>query len=112
MLSRFSSQLRFISAVRPVIPKFQPLRFYSVARPDAEKRILKVVSSFDKIQDPKKVTPTSTFANDLGLDSLDAVEVVMAIEEEFSIQIPDKDADEITSVGDAISYITKNPEAK
>lgn len=44
-----------------------------------------------------QITPTAHFANDLGLDSLDAVEVVMAIEEEFSIEIPDKDADAIHS---------------
>jgi NADH dehydrogenase (ubiquinone) 1 alpha/beta subcomplex 1, acyl-carrier protein len=46
----------------------------------------------------------------LGLDSLDTVEVVMAIEEEFSIEIPDKDADEIRTVGDAIKYIYEAPE--
>jgi len=46
----------------------------------------------------------------LGLDSLDTVEVVMAIEEEFSIEIPDKDADEIRTVGDAIKYISEAPE--
>ena len=48
--------------------------------------------------------------NDLGLDSLDSVEVVMAIEEEFSVEIPDKDADEIRTVGDAIKYISELPE--
>lgn len=45
----------------------------------------------------KQIKPTAHFANDLGLDSLDTVEVVMAIEEEFSIEIPDKDADAIHS---------------
>ena len=48
--------------------------------------------------------------NDLGLDSLDSVEVVMAIEEEFSVEIPDKDADEIRTVGDAVKYISELPE--
>ncbi|KAJ1949863.1 mitochondrial acyl carrier protein, partial [Dispira parvispora] len=51
------------------------------------------------------LTPTSDFAKDLGLDSLDIVEVVMAIEEEFTVEIPDKDADEIRTVGQAIDYI-------
>jgi acyl carrier protein len=51
----------------------------------------------EQVQDPTKVTSTAHFANDLGLDSLDTVEVVMAIEEEFSIEIPDKDADTIHS---------------
>ena len=46
----------------------------------------------------------------MGLDSLDTVEVVMAIEEEFSIEIPDKDADEIRTVGDAIKYISESKE--
>jgi NADH dehydrogenase (ubiquinone) 1 alpha/beta subcomplex 1 len=50
-----------------------------------------------QVQDPSKITSTAHFANDLGLDSLDTVEVVMAIEEEFSIEIPDKDADTIHS---------------
>jgi acyl carrier protein len=57
-----------------------------------------------------EISGTSHFTNDLGLDSLDTVEVVMAIEEEFSIEIPDKDADEIRTVGDAIEYIFDLPE--
>lgn len=47
---------------------------------------------------PPQLTPTSTFTSDLGLDSLDAVEVVMAIEEEFAIEIPDAEADAINTV--------------
>jgi acyl carrier protein len=46
----------------------------------------------------QQLSPTATFTSDLGLDSLDAVEVVMAIEEEFGIEIPDAEADEITTV--------------
>lgn len=52
----------------------------------------------------KQLSPTSSFTTDLGLDSLDAVEVVMAIEEEFAIEIPDEDADAITSVGQGESW--------
>jgi NADH dehydrogenase (ubiquinone) 1 alpha/beta subcomplex 1 len=59
-----------------------------------------------------QVTPESKFADDLGLDSLDAVEVVMAIEDEFAIEIPDAEADKIASVGDAVEYITSHPMAK
>jgi acyl carrier protein len=51
-----------------------------------------------------QLSPTSSFTKDLGLDSLDAVEVVMAIEEEFAIEIPDEDADAITSVGQGESF--------
>ena len=57
-----------------------------------------------------QVATSSKFVEDLGLDSLDAVEVVMAIEEEFSIEIPDEEADNITPVQQAIDYIAKSPE--
>lgn len=55
----------------------------------------------------QQLSPTASFTQDLGLDSLDAVEVVMAIEEEFAIEIPDEEADAIESVGQAIEYIAK-----
>ena len=53
----------------------------------------------------EEVTPEASFVDDLGADSLDTVELVMALEEEFSIEIPDEDAEKITTVGDAIKYI-------
>ncbi len=52
-----------------------------------------------------QVTDNAKFVEDLGADSLDTVELVMALEEEFSLEIPDTDAEKIRSVGDAISYI-------
>lgn len=54
---------------------------------------------------PEEITPTASFIDDLGADSLDTVELVMAFEEEFAIEIPDEDAEKITTVGDAIKYI-------
>jgi len=54
---------------------------------------------------PEEVTPEASFIDDLGADSLDTVELVMALEEEFGIEIPDEDAEKITTVGDAIKYI-------
>jgi acyl carrier protein len=54
------------------------------------------------------VTPQAKFIEDLGADSLDTVELVMAFEEEFDLEIPDEDAEKITTVGDAISYIKEN----
>lgn len=59
-----------------------------------------------------QVTPTAHFQKDLGLDSLDTVEVVMAFEEEFGVEIPDAEADKILSTSDAISYIAAHPQAK
>lgn len=58
------------------------------------------------------MSPTAHFTKDLGLDSLDAVEVVMALEEEFAIEIPDAEADKILSVDDAVTYIAAHPHAK
>ncbi len=52
-----------------------------------------------------KVTPDSTFIDDLGADSLDIVELIMAFEEEFSIDIPDEDAEKITAVKNVLEYI-------
>ena len=57
-----------------------------------------------------QVTEQAKFVEDLGADSLDTVELVMALEEEFSIEIPDEDAEKITSVGDAIKYINEHAE--
>ena len=55
--------------------------------------------------DAAEVTPNAHFVNDLGADSLDTVELVMALEEEFDMEIPDEDAEKIKTVGDAINYI-------
>ena len=55
-----------------------------------------------------EVNPNAKFIEDLGADSLDTVELVMAFEEEFDLEIPDEDAEKITTVGDAISYIKEN----
>jgi acyl carrier protein len=58
--------------------------------------------------DEGEVTPTASFVDDLGADSLDTVELVMAFEEAFSIEIPDEDAEKITTVKDAVGYIEKH----
>ncbi|KAF9923603.1 hypothetical protein FBU30_006379 [Linnemannia zychae] len=81
-----------------------------LARTDIEKRVLDILAGFNKV-DSNKISLKANFNNDLGLDSLDTVEVVMAIEEEFSIEIPDKDADEIKSAEQAVEYISKRDDA-
>jgi len=55
--------------------------------------------------EPDKVTPEASFVEDLGADSLDTVELVMAFEEEFGMEIPDEEAEKLQTVGDAIKYI-------
>lgn len=57
--------------------------------------------------DADQVTPSASFTDDLGADSLDVVELVMAFEEEFGIEIPDEDAEKIAKVEDAVAYIEK-----
>ena len=61
---------------------------------------------------PEEVVPEASFVDDLGADSLDTVELVMALEEEFGIEIPDEDAEKIQTVGDAIRYIEEKSGAK
>ncbi|KAI4241607.1 MAG: hypothetical protein L6R40_004439 [Gallowayella cf. fulva] len=94
----------------------QSARWYSapagLSKPEVEGRIMDLLKGFDKVTDQKKISGTSHFSNDLGLDSLDTVEVVMAIEEEFSIEIPDKEADAINSIDKAVEYILAQPDGK
>ena len=78
---------------------------------EVTERIMTVVKKFDQVY-AEKVTPETKFATDLGLDSLDIVEVVMAIEDEFAIEIPDQEADKISSIADAVAYISTHPMAK
>ena len=54
---------------------------------------------------PEQVTQTASFIEDLGADSLDTVELVMAFEEEFSVDVPDEDAEKLQTVGDVVKYI-------
>jgi len=72
------------------------------------------VSTFDRVKkvvveqldvNEDEVTPAASFVEDLGADSLDVVELVMGLEEEFEIDIPDEDAEKIATVGDAVAYI-------
>ena len=84
----------------------------SLLSPDEiQKRVVSVVKNFEKV-DAGKVNEKSHFANDLGLDSLDAVELILAVEEEFSIEIPDEASNGLASVPDVISYLATHPNLK
>jgi len=74
-------------------------------------RVIEVIKNFEKVVE-SKVSPAAKFKEDLDLDSLDAVEVVMALEEEFCIEIPDSEADKILSIPDAVAYLSAHPMAK
>lgn len=77
---------------------------------EIESRLKKIISKELGVEE-EKITPEAKFADDLGADSLDTVELIMCIEEEFSCEIPDEDAEKIVSVGDALRYIeTRQPE--
>jgi acyl carrier protein len=74
----------------------------------AEKSIVEKVKEIIVEQlgvNPEQVTPQASFIEDLGADSLDIVELVMAFEEEFSVEVPDEDAEKLQTVGDVIKYI-------
>ncbi len=61
---------------------------------------------------PEEVNPQASFIDDLGADSLDTVELIMALEEEFGVEIPDEDAEKMATVGDAIKYIENKAPSK
>jgi acyl carrier protein len=76
---------------------------------DTFDRVKKVI--VDQLSvDEAEVTPEASFTTDLGADSLDTVELVMAFEEEFGVEIPDEDAEKIIKVQDAVSFIEKHKE--
>jgi acyl carrier protein len=74
-------------------------------------RVKKVVVEQLEVSE-EEVTATASFVDDLGADSLDVVELVMGLEEEFDIEIPDEDAEKIATVQDAIDYIEKKNSAE
>lgn len=118
-----SALIRVARVARPVaVARAFPARALATAAPGGQvqtfldkkevtDRVLSVLKNFEKIN-PASVTPTAHFVNDLGLDSLDAVEVCMALEEEFIITIPDAEAEKILSVEDAINFVATHPHAK
>ena len=78
---------------------------------DIGERVKKIVVEHLGVE-PEKVTENASFIDDLGADSLDTVELVMAFEEEFGIEIPDEDAEKITRVKEAVEYIESHSKTK
>ena len=76
---------------------------------ELEERIAEIIAEQLGVE-VAEVTPEASFVDDLGADSLDTVELVMALEEEFGIEIPDEEAEKIATVKDAITYIKEHQE--
>lgn len=92
----------------PLASRFvTPVRFYAVApitKEEVTKRAFEALKTVAALQE-SKLSVEASFQKDLGLDSLDTVEALVALEEEFDLEIPDKISDEIKTVGEAIDYI-------
>lgn len=84
--------------------------FPALSRDIAKERIIELLEGYDKVTSTD-ISESSSFVQDLGLDSLDVVEVVMEVEHEFNIQIPDHEADSLKTVGQTIDYIMSQPDA-
>lgn len=119
MMNRVVAALRPLSrsVVRPrfVVARTSPMRFFSAQtfldRNEVSERVLSVVKNFEKV-DEDAVKESAKFQEDLGLDSLDVVEVVMAMEEEFTIEIPDNESEKLLTPAQVIDYVAAHPMAK
>ncbi len=76
-----------------------------------KERVIKIIADQLGVEE-EKIVPEASFVDDLGADSLDTVELVMALEEEFDAEIPDEEAEKITTVQQAIDYIEKSLKEK
>ncbi|NWV62476.1 ACPM protein, partial [Malurus elegans] len=94
--------LRLPRVVLPPCRRFSELPPLTLA--DIKDRVLYVLKLYDKI-DPEKLTAESHFMKDLGLDSLDQVEIIMAMEDEFGFEIPDGDAEKLMCPQEIVDYI-------
>ena len=110
LLNIFKIRNKINQTVNEII-KFNPDILFSVDSPDftmrVAERVKKIVIEHLGVED-EKVVDSASFVDDLGADSLDTVELVMAFEEEFSIEIPDDVAEKITTIKDAIEHIEKS----
>ena len=81
-----------------------------MASPELEAQLKTIVAEQLGV-DASKIIPSARFSEDLNADSLDLVEMIMSLEEEFSVEIPDEDAEKILTVGDALKYIDEHQAA-
>ena len=82
--------------------------YLGVHMSDVAEKVKKIIAEHLGIDDMEKITEDAKFIDDLGADSLDTVELVMAFEEAFDVEIPDEKAETILTVGDAISHLESN----
>jgi acyl carrier protein len=87
-----------------VLPRNNPKERLFMSEKSIEEKVKDIIVEQLGVN-PEQVTPTASFIEDLGADSLDIVELVMAFEEEFSVEVPDEDAEKLQTVGDVIKYI-------
>ncbi|OWB58878.1 oxidoreductase activity protein [[Candida] boidinii] len=110
-----SNQFRKNNVIKPLSLSLNNIRFYSHAPPLTKEiiteRIIELLESYSKIKEDANISMTTSFSKDLGLDSFDTVEIIMEMENEFSIIIPDHEADEIKTVGQAVEYIVSQDDA-
>lgn len=115
IVSRAPTRITPLASTFAVRSPISSVRFYSdvpeLSRDLIKERILEIFEGFDKVPQDKEIEETANIQKDLGLDSLDLVDIIMAIEEEFSIEIPEKDIPGLKTVGDTIAYIEKTPDA-
>lgn len=102
-----------IAVTRQASPSFTRsyAAFPALTRDLAKERLVELLEGFDKVDGAKEIADTSSYVHDLGLDSLDVVEVIMEVEHEFNIQIPDNEADSLKTVGQTVDYILKQDDA-
>ncbi|XP_034942115.1 acyl carrier protein, mitochondrial isoform X2 [Chelonus insularis] len=102
------SAKKFITSTFPQEPRVEQIRCYGDRPPLTlnviRERVILILQLYDKI-DPTKLTLESHFINDLGLDSLDHVEVIMAVEDDFGFEIPDVDAEKLMTPAALVRYI-------
>lgn len=73
-------------------------------------KVVKIIADQLGVDDVSSITPATSLMNDLEADSLDAVEIIMAIEDEFGVEIPDEEAENFKNIGDIVKFVEKNQE--